>query len=88
MLLGIYNETFNNVVPRTYDGSHLCIPRYVVRGGVSPHQLNVAARIIYNGTALMAHELEQEKTAAMIAAGMYMKHAGIVNKPIFVVPNL
>ncbi len=87
VLLGIYNETFNNVVPRTYDGSHLVFPGMSDEVEFRPHQLNVAARIIYNGTALMAHEVGAGKTAAMIAAGMYMKHAGIVNKPIFVVPN-
>lgn len=87
VLLKIYNEMFNNVVPRTYDGSHLVFPGMSDEVQLRPHQLNVAARIIYNGTALMAHEVGAGKTAAMIAAGMYMKHAGIVNKPVFVVPN-
>lgn len=87
VLLRIYNETFNNVVPRTYDGSHLVFPGMSDEVELRAHQLNVAARIIYNGTALMAHEVGAGKTAAMIAAGMYMKYAGIVNKPVFVVPN-
>jgi N12 class adenine-specific DNA methylase len=87
VLLRIYNETFNNIVPRTYDGSHLVFPGMSDEVELRAHQLNVAARIIYNGTALMAHEVGAGKTAAMIAAGMYMKHAGIVNKPVFVVPN-
>ncbi|MEN3005952.1 SNF2-related protein [Dehalobacterium formicoaceticum] len=87
VLLRIYNETFNNIVPRTYDGSHLVFPGMSDEVELRTHQLNVAARIIYNGTALMAHEVGAGKTAAMIAAGMYMKHAGIVNKPVYVVPN-
>lgn len=87
VLLRIYNETFNDVVPRTYDGSHLVFPGMSDTEQLRPHQLNVAARIIYNGTALMAHEVGAGKTAAMVAAGMYMKRAGIVNKPVYVVPN-
>ncbi|SHH68060.1 SNF2-related protein [Desulfosporosinus lacus] len=87
VLLKIYNETFNNVVPRTYDGSHLVFSGMSDTEQLRPHQLNVAARIIYNGTALMAHEVGAGKTAAMVAAGMYMKRAGIVNKPLYVVPN-
>lgn len=87
VLLTIYNETFNNVIPRTYDGSHLVFPGMSDTEQLRPHQLNVAARIIYNGTALMAHEVGAGKTAAMVAAGMYMKRAGIVNKPVYVVPN-
>lgn len=86
-LLSIYNETFNDVIPRTYDGSHLVFPGMSDTEQLRPHQLNVAARIIYNGTALMAHEVGAGKTAAMVAAGMYMKRAGIVNKPVYVVPN-
>ena len=87
VLLRIYNETFNNVVPRTYDGSHLIFPGMSDEVELRPHQYNVAARIILGGTALMAHEVGAGKTAAMAAAGMYMKHAGIVNKPVYVVPN-
>lgn len=87
VLLRIYNETFNDVVPRAYDGSHLVFPGMSDTEQLRPHQLNVAARIIYNGTALMAHEVGAGKTAAMVAAGIYMKRAGIVNKPVYVVPN-
>lgn len=86
-LLKLYNEKFNNIVPRTYDGSFLLFPGMSDEVELRPHQLNVAARIIFNGTALMAHEVGAGKTAAMIAAGMYMRHYGMVNKPIYVVPN-
>lgn len=86
-LLKLYNEKFNNVVPRTYDGSFLIFPGMSDEVELRPHQYNVAARIIFNGTALMAHEVGAGKTAAMIAAGMYMKHYGLLDKPIYVVPN-
>jgi len=56
-LLKLYNDKFNNVVPRSYDGSHLIFPGMSDEEELRPHQLNVAARIIYNGTALMAHEV-------------------------------
>nr|WP_254924537.1 SNF2-related protein [Paenibacillus odorifer] len=51
------------------------------------HQKDVAARIIYSGTALMAHEVGAGKTAAMIAAGMYLKRIGAIHKPLYCVPN-
>ena len=86
-LMKLYNEKFNNLVPRVYDGSHLVFPGMSDELEFRPHQLNVAARIIYNGTALMGHEVGAGKTAAMIAAGMYMKHYGLVSKPTYIVPN-
>lgn len=86
-LLMLYNDKFNNVAPRSYNGSHLVFPGMSDEMELRPHQLNVAARIIYNGTALMAHEVGAGKTAAMIAAGMYMRHYGLIHKPVYVVPN-
>ncbi len=86
-LLKLYNDKFNNVVPRAYDGSHLVFPGMSDEVELRPHQRNVAARIIYGGTALMAHEVGAGKTAAMIAAGMYMRHYGLIHKPVYVVPN-
>ncbi|HEM1409564.1 TPA: helicase SNF2, partial [Listeria monocytogenes] len=86
-LVEIYNERFNRVVPRKYDGSHLTFDSMNSSWELRPHQRNVVARIIYNGSALMAHEVGAGKTASMIAAGMYMKQAGAVQKPMYVVPN-
>jgi len=87
ILLKIYNETFNTIRPREYDGTHLVFPNMNEERELRPHQKNVAARIIYSGTCLMAHEVGAGKTAAMIAAGMYMKNIGAVKKPIYIVPN-
>ena len=87
VLLKIYNETFNTIRPREYDGSHLVFPNMNEERELRQHQKDVAARIIYNGTCLMAHEVGAGKTAAMIAAGMYMKNIGAIKKPIYVVPN-
>ncbi|WP_176692466.1 SNF2-related protein, partial [Listeria monocytogenes] len=86
-LVEIYNERFNRVVPRKYDGSHLTFDSMNSSWELRPHQRNVVARIIYSGSALMAHEVGAGKTASMIAAGMYMKQAGAVQKPMYVVPN-
>ncbi|MDN8588111.1 N-6 DNA methylase [Paenibacillus sp. 11B] len=87
ILLGIYNEKFNTLRPRSYDGSHLVFQGMSEEVELRQHQQDVAARIIYSGTALMAHEVGAGKTAAMIAAGMYLKHLGAIQKPLYCVPN-
>lgn len=86
-LLQIYNNRFNTVVPRVYDGSHLTFPGMSDKMKLRPHQMNFAARVIYSGTGLAAHEVGAGKTAALIAAGMFLKNIGAVKKPVYVVPN-
>lgn len=86
-LLAIYNETFNVVRPREYDGSHLVFPGMNEEMSLRRHQLDFAARVIYSGTGLAAHEVGAGKTAALLAAGMYLKNLGAIQKPVFVVPN-
>lgn len=86
-LLNIYNDRFNTVVPREYDGSRLVFPGMSEEMQLRPHQLNFAARVIYSGTGLAAHEVGAGKTAALIAAGMFMKNIGAIQKPVYVVPN-
>ncbi|WP_430191368.1 SNF2-related protein [Paenibacillus jamilae] len=86
-LLSIYNDKFNTIRPRTYDGDHLVFQGMNQEMSLRKHQRDVAARIIYSGTALMAHEVGAGKTAAMIAAGMYLKRIGAVHKPLYCVPN-
>lgn len=82
-----YNEHFNNIRPREYDGSHL---RF---GGINPeielrkHQLNAIARIIYGGNTLLAHAVGAGKTFEMVAAAQESKRLGLCNKSLFVVPN-
>jgi N12 class adenine-specific DNA methylase len=86
-LLDIYNERFNRIRPREYDGSHLRFYGMSEEMELRKHQKDVIARIVYNGTCLMAHEVGAGKTAAMAAAGMYMKNMGVIKKPLYVVPN-
>lgn len=86
-LLRIYNDTFNTVRPREFDGSHLVFPGMNTEMKLRKHQLDFAARVIYIGTGLAAHEVGAGKTAALIAAGMYLKNLGAIHKAVFVVPN-
>jgi len=87
ILLNIYNERFNRIRPREYDGSHLRFDGMSEERELRQHQKDVIARIVYHGTCMMAHEVGAGKTAAMIAAGMYMKNMDVIKKPIYVVPN-
>ena len=86
-LLKLYNDTFNTVRPREYDGSHLVIPGMNSEMKLRKHQLDFVARVIYTSTGLAAHEVGAGKTAALIAAGMYLKNLGAIHKAVFVVPN-
>lgn len=86
-LLRIYNDTFNRIRPRQYDGSYLSFEGMNEQFELRPHQKNVVARIVENGRALMAHEVGAGKTASMISAGMMMKDQGLIKKPMYVVPN-
>lgn len=86
-LLRIYNDTFNTVRPREFDGSHLVFPGMNTEMKLRKHQLDFAARVLYTGTGLAAHEVGAGKTAALIAAGMYLKNLGAIHKAVFVVPN-
>ena len=85
-LLKLYNDTFNTVRPREYDGSHLVIPGMNSEMKLRKHQLDFVARVIYTGTGLAAHEVGAGKTAALIAAGMYLKNLGAIHKAVFVSP--
>ncbi|TYA15559.1 helicase [Paenibacillus faecis] len=86
-LLAIYNDKFNTIRPRHYDGEHLVFFGMSEEMELRKHQKDVAARILYQGTALMAHEVGAGKTAAMIAAGMTLKRIGAAQKPMYCVPN-
>ncbi|BBD26476.1 SNF2-related protein [Enterococcus faecalis] len=83
----IYEERFNRIVPRTYNGDYLVFSGLNELYELRPHQKNVVARIIQNGRALMAHTVGAGKTLSMISAGMLMKEQGLINKPLYVVPN-
>lgn len=82
-----YNEKFNSVRPREYDGSH------IIFNGMNPeielreHQKNAVAHILYGGNTLLAHAVGAGKTFEMVAAAQESKRLGICNKSLFVVPN-
>ena len=86
-LVRSYNDTFNSVRPREYDGSHITF------GGISPeitlrpHQVNAIAHILYGGNTLLAHKVGAGKTFEMVAAAQESKRLGLCEKSMFVVPN-
>lgn len=86
-LLAIFNDKFNTIRPRHYTGDHLVFIGMNEEMQLRKHQKDVVARILYSGTALMAHEVGAGKTAAMITAGISLKRIGAIHKPMFCVPN-
>lgn len=86
-LTQLYNERFNAIRPREYDGSHIRFKGMNPEIGLRQHQINAVARALYGGNALFAHCVGAGKTFAMTAAAMESKHLGLCNKSMFVVPN-
>ncbi len=82
-----YNEHFNAIRPREYDGSHLTFPGMNPEIKLRQHQKNGAARIIYGGNSLLAYVVGAGKTYTMAAAAMESKRIGLCNKSMIVVPN-
>lgn len=83
----IYEDRFNRIVLRKYDGSQLAFPGLNQKITLRPAQQNVVARILHTGRVLMAHSVGAGKTLSMISAGMMLKEHGLINKPLYVVPN-
>lgn len=82
-----YNETFNNIRLREYDGSHLQFPGMNPAIELKPHQKNAVARILLGGNTLLAHCVGAGKSFEMMAACMEQKRLGLANKTIMVVPK-
>ncbi|MBR3889444.1 DEAD/DEAH box helicase family protein, partial [bacterium] len=82
-----YNEHFNAIRPREYDGSHITFDGINPEIKLRTHQTNAIARILYGGNTLLAHEVGAGKTFEMVAAAMESKRLGLCNKSLFVVPN-
>jgi len=86
-LVMLYNERFNSIRPREYDGRHIAF------GGMNPeitlreHQRNAIAHVIYGGNTLLAHQVGAGKTFEMVASAMEAKRLGLCTKSMFVVPN-
>ena len=86
-LVNLYNEKFNCMKEREYDGSYLTFEGMNPTINLREHQKNAVARVIYGGNTLLAHAVGAGKTYECIASAMELKRLGIVNKPMFVVPN-
>ena len=86
-LCRIYNETFNALRPREYDGRHIRFEGMNPEITLRPHQVNAIAHILYGGNTLLAHEVGAGKTYEMVAAAMEMKRLGLCTKSLIVVPN-
>ena len=82
-----YNEIFNSVRPREYDGSHIQFVGMTPEITLMPHQKNAVAHVLYGGNTLLAHCVGAGKTFQMIAAGMESKRLGLSQKNLYVVPN-
>lgn len=86
-LCKIYNERFNSIRPREYDGSHIKFYGMNPEIKLRPHQINAIAHIMYGGNTLLAHTVGAGKTFEMVAAAQESKRLGLCNKSLFVVPN-
>ena len=86
-LTKLYNEKFNSIRPREYDGSHLTFPGMNPEITLRPHQVNAIAHILYGGNTLLAHVVGAGKTFEMVAAAQESKRLGLCRKSLFVVPN-
>jgi N12 class adenine-specific DNA methylase len=96
-LEALYNAKFNRLAPTRFDGAHQAMPgivRYVTSwtGGIEPfrfhaHQLNAIWRIVSSGNTLIDHAVGAGKTFTMIAAGMEQKRLGLIQRPMYVIPN-
>jgi N12 class adenine-specific DNA methylase len=82
-----YNDTYNNLRPRLFDGSHLDFPGMNRALTLRPHQNDAVWRGMSSGNTLLAHTVGAGKTFTMAATGMKMKQAGLIKKPMYVVPN-
>ena len=82
-----YNDAFNNLRPRLFDGSHLEFPGMSKAVELRQHQRDGVWRCMTGGNTLLAHVVGAGKTMCMVAAAMKMRHAGLVKKPMCVVPN-
>ena len=86
-LVRLYNDSYNALRPRLFDGSHLDFPGMNQTIRLRPHQVNAIWRGMSSGNTLLAHSVGAGKTFTTAATGMKLKQAGIIKKPMYVVPN-
>jgi N12 class adenine-specific DNA methylase len=87
MLCRIYNDTFNSIRPREYDGQHITFSGMNPEITLRSHQINAIAHVMYGGNTLLAHEVGAGKTYEMVGAAMESKRLGLCAKSLVVVPN-
>lgn len=86
-LTGLYNRRFNNLAPRKFDGSHLTLPGLSLKYRLYDHQKRAIWRVIQTGNTYLAHAVGGGKTLEMIVSAMEQRRLGLINRPMFVVPN-
>jgi N12 class adenine-specific DNA methylase len=86
-LIDDYNERFNNLAPRRFDGSHLTLPGLSLKYALHPHQKRAVWRIMQTGDTYLGHAVGAGKTLEMIVSAMEQRRLGLIRKPLFVVPN-
>ena len=86
-LVRFYNDNFNNIRLREFDGAHLTFPRMSAAIQMRPHQKDAIWRSMSSGNTLLAHRVGAGKTFTMVASGMEMVRTGLAKKPVYVVPN-
>ncbi len=86
-IVRLYNDTYNNLRPRQFDGSHLAFPGMSQAIALRPHQADAVWRGMSGGNTLLAHVVGAGKSFTMAATAMKMKQAGLIHKPLVVVPN-
>jgi hypothetical protein len=86
-LVRLYNDIYNNLRPRLFDGSHLDFPGMNQAIALHPHQVDAVWRGMSSGNTLLGHVVGAGKTFTMAATGMKLKQAGLIKKPLYVVPN-
>jgi N12 class adenine-specific DNA methylase len=86
-LCRVYNDKFNSIRPREYDGRHIQFVGMNPEMALRPHQINAVARVLYGGNTLLAHVVGAGKTFEMVAAAMESKRLGLCQKSMIVVPN-
>lgn len=86
-LVALYNDTFNTIVPRAFDGRHLTLPGTSKKWKVFDHVKRGAWRIVQSGNTYLAHAVGSGKTFEMIISAMEQKRLGLIKKPMMVVPN-
>ncbi len=86
-LTNLYNNKFNNIAPRRFNGDHLTVPGLSAFYKLHPHQRRAVSRVVQSGNTYLAHSVGAGKTLEMIVSAMEQKRLGLIHKPMFIVPS-